>query len=95
MTNRSYIFRNLVFQGGGMKMLAYHGVLEVLEEAGILQQIDRVAGASSGSLTAMLVSLGLTAAETIELFRTVDYSRIPDNDGSDGDDGDMTAPYAA
>lgn len=86
MTDRIYPFRNLVFQGGGMKMFAYHGALQVLEEEGILAQIERVAGASSGSLTAMLVSLRLSAAETIALFQRFDYSRIPDAVGSSEDE---------
>jgi NTE family protein len=97
-----YPFRNLVFQGGGMKMFAYHGALQVLEEAGILARIERVAGASSGSLTAMLVSLRLSVAETIELFQQFDYSRIPEANGSsieedpdEGDPGHRAVPSSA
>lgn len=97
-----YPFRNLVFQGGGMKMFAYHGALQVLEEAGILEGIERVAGASSGSLTAMLVSLRLPVAETIGLFQQFDYSRIPEANGSsidenpdEGDPGHRAVPSSA
>jgi NTE family protein len=72
----SYPFRNLVFQGGGIKAFAYHGALQVLEEYGVLKQIDRVAGTSAGAIMATLLSFRLDADETIELYNTVDYSRI-------------------
>jgi len=72
----TYPFRNLVFQGGGVKTFAYHGALRVLEEQGILPHIERVAGTSAGALLAVLVSFRLSVEETIALFKTVDYSKI-------------------
>ena len=36
-----YPFRNLVFQGGGVKAYVYHGVLKVLDEEEILSQIEQ------------------------------------------------------
>lgn len=75
MANR-FPFRNLVFQGGGIKTFAYHGVLPVLEEYGVLPQIERVAGTSAGALLAVLVSFRLGAEETIELMRSVDYAQL-------------------
>ena len=73
---RRYPFRNLIFQGGGIKAFAYLGVLEVLEEYRILEQIERVAGTSAGALLAMLLSFRLKAEDTEALFKTVDYSKI-------------------
>lgn len=54
------ICRNLVFSGGGIKGVAHLGVLEALQERGVLHidQIKRVAGASAGSIVAMLIGLG-------------------------------------
>jgi NTE family protein len=75
--SQKYPFRNLVFQGGGVKTLAYQGALAVLEKQAILPQIERVAGASAGALVAMLVSLRLSVTETIDTFNSVDFSRIP------------------
>ncbi|MBK8985031.1 MAG: patatin-like phospholipase family protein [Chloroflexi bacterium] len=72
-----YPFKNLVFQGGGMKYLAYLGVIPVLEEVGILPQIERVGGTSAGALLAAILSFRLSAAESIAIFRTLDYSKIP------------------
>ena len=40
MANQNY--RNLVFEGGGVKGIAYGGALGVLQEKGILDKIQRV-----------------------------------------------------
>tara|TARA_Y100000815_G_scaffold226384_1_gene214278 strand:+ start:231 stop:413 length:183 start_codon:yes stop_codon:yes gene_type:complete len=50
MPQTGYPFRNLVFEGGGVKGIAYSGALAVLEERGILPQIRRVGGASAGAI---------------------------------------------
>jgi NTE family protein len=71
-----YPFKNLVFQGGGVKSYVYHGVLQVMDEYGILPQIERVAGASAGALQAALLSFRLSVDETIKLYKTVDFSQI-------------------
>ena len=59
----SYHFHNLVFEGGGVKGIAYVGALEVLEREGILQDIKRVAGTSAGAMMAVMVGLRYTADE--------------------------------
>ena len=72
-----YPFKNLVFKGGGMKGAAYTGVLQVLDEHKLLDQIERVAGASAGAITATLVSFGLPLEETLDLMGTLDFSKVP------------------
>lgn len=72
-----YPFKNLIFQGGGMKTFAYHGVITALEEAGILPQIERVGGTSAGAMMAAILSFRLSAAESIALFNSLDYSKVP------------------
>ena len=69
-------FKNLVFQGGGVKSYVYHGVLRVLDEEGILSQIERVAGTSAGALQAMMLCFRLDVEQTIDLYKTVDYAKI-------------------
>jgi predicted acylesterase/phospholipase RssA len=49
---------NLVFEGGGVKGLAYVGCITVLERLGILQNIKRVAGSSAGSIQAAFLACG-------------------------------------
>jgi NTE family protein len=71
-----YPFKNLVFQGGGVKAYVYHGVLRVLDTYEILPQIERVAGTSAGALQAALLCFRLSIDETIDLYKTVDYRKI-------------------
>ena len=52
------IIKNLVFEGGGIKGLAYAGALEALAGRGHLQTVEQVAGTSAGAITALLVALG-------------------------------------
>ncbi len=73
----AYPFRNLVFQGGGVKTFAYRGVLEVLESRGILNHIERVAGTSAGAMIAALLSFRVPVAEMFDVMNTLDFSRIP------------------
>ena len=58
-----YPFTNLVFEGGGVKGVAYVGALQVLEDRGIAGRVDAVAGTSAGAITAALVAAGYSAAE--------------------------------
>jgi NTE family protein len=73
-----YHFRNLVFEGGGLKGLAYTGALEVLEEKGILQKIERVGGTSVGSITAVLLGLNYSNAEIRKIYRRLDLQKMLD-----------------
>lgn len=71
------LYRNLVFKGGGVRGIAYIGALEVLEEEGILDNIERVAGASAGAIAATLTSFRLSVHETKQLFLSLDITRVP------------------
>ncbi len=42
----AYPFRNLVFEGGGVKGIAYVGAMEVLQSMNILQNLTRVGSTS-------------------------------------------------
>ena len=54
-------FRNLVFEGGGIKGFAYLGAIEEIERRGILAEIERFAGTSMGSVFAALLACGADA----------------------------------
>jgi NTE family protein len=54
----NYHFRNLVFEGGGVKGIAYVGALRQLEARGIMEEIRRVGGTSAGAINAVMLSLG-------------------------------------
>ncbi|MGD9276663.1 MAG: patatin-like phospholipase family protein [Candidatus Pacearchaeota archaeon] len=73
-------FRNLVFEGGGVKGIAYGGALEELEKKKILQKIKRVAGTSAGAITAILISLGYSAKEVTKIISETNFNNFADND---------------
>ncbi|EDO48969.1 predicted protein, partial [Nematostella vectensis] len=68
-------FENLVFEGGGNKGMAYVGVLQILENAGIMKNIKRVAGASAGAIIATLIALDFDSQDLKE-FLEQDLRRI-------------------
>lgn len=70
-------YRNLVFKGGGIRGISYMGALQVLEEIGILKNIQRVAGASAGAIAATITSFRLSVSDTINIFNTLNYEKIP------------------
>ena len=74
-----YHFRNLVFEGGGVKGIAYVGALEVLDKEGILRNIERVAGTSAGAMVAVLVGLGYTTKEISDILWDINFKNFLDS----------------
>lgn len=72
-----YPFKNLALKGGGVRGIAYAGALQVLEEEGILGQIERISGTSAGAITALVFSFRLHVEETISIFNTLNFSLVP------------------
>jgi NTE family protein len=72
-------FRNLVFEGGGVKGIAYAGAIGVLEENGILPDIRRVAGTSAGAITAALLALGASSQNIQEIVGGTDFREFMDD----------------
>ncbi|PFX91634.1 patatin [Bacillus mycoides] len=82
----SYPFKNLVFEGGGVKGIAYVGVLKVLEEKAILKNIERVGGTSAGAVIALIVALGYTHEEIKNTLEEMNLESFMDgNFGAIGD----------
>jgi NTE family protein len=73
--------RNLVFEGGGVKGIAYGGALAKIEELGILGRVKRVGGTSAGAITAAILALGCDAAETTAIINSIDYASFQDGRG--------------
>jgi len=76
----AYHFCNLVLEGGGVKGIAYVGALQVLEEKGILPNIQRVGGTSAGAINAVLVGLNFTPQETLRILNKLDFKKFMDDD---------------
>lgn len=66
-------FRNLVFEGGGVKGIAYAGAVQVLEDRGILGDIKRVGGTSAGAITATLLALGVDSRKLEGILAGTDF----------------------
>jgi NTE family protein len=75
----AYPFRNLVFEGGGVKGIAYVGAMGVLEQRGILQGIQRVGGTSAGAMNAVLLGLNYAAAETKDILWGLNFRNFLDD----------------
>jgi NTE family protein len=65
-----------VFEGGGVRGIAFVGALEVAEEEGY--RWVNVAGTSAGAIVAALLAAGYTAREMADILKTLDYTRFRD-----------------
>lgn len=75
----AYNFRNLIFEGGGVKGIAYIGALEVLLDREILPGIQRVGGTSAGAINATLLGLGYSFKEIKEILWELDFRQFMDD----------------
>jgi len=72
-------YEALIFEGGGVKGIAYNGALLKLEELDILKNIKYVAGTSAGSQAALLVACGYNATEIENILSEVPFSKFLDS----------------
>ncbi|RXT07808.1 patatin-like phospholipase family protein [Ammoniphilus sp. CFH 90114] len=63
-----------VFEGGGIKGLAFLGAIERMEEAGY--QWERIAGTSAGSIIATMLAAGFTGKEVSRLFLQFPFDQL-------------------
>ncbi|MBT1709708.1 patatin-like phospholipase family protein [Fulvivirgaceae bacterium PWU5] len=78
----SYVFgqyTNLVFEGAGIRGVAYAGVIQELEHRNLLVNVQRVGGTSAGAIAAMTLSLGYTGKEIEDIIYNLKLQRF--NDG--------------
>jgi NTE family protein len=72
-------YTNLVFEGAGIRGVAYVGVLLGLEEQNRLASIERVGGTSAGAIAALTVALGYNAREIEDIIYRTKLQKF--NDG--------------
>jgi NTE family protein len=72
-------FRNLVFEGGGVKGIAYIGAMRVLEQRGLLENITRVSGTSAGAINALIFALGYDIISQRQIIESVDFKEFMDD----------------
>ena len=66
-----------VFEGGGVKGIAFAGAIQAAEEAGV-EEWKNVAGTSAGAITAALLAVGYRAAEIRKALEDTEYARFAD-----------------
>jgi len=73
------IYKNIALEGGGVRGIAYAGVVKVLEDKGVLQNIEKVAGSSAGAIAGLMISVGYNAAEIDSILMDLSIEKF--NDG--------------
>ncbi len=73
-----HAFRNLVFEGAGVRGIAYSGAITALESLGVLKNIHRFAGTSAGAIYAILLAVGFNAKDVEEIVSKLDYRLFMD-----------------
>ena len=76
------IIENLIFEGAGIRGIAYCGALMELDDRGLLAGVKRVGGTSSGAITASLLSVGYSPNEIYDIIGNTDFEKF--NDGKLG-----------
>lgn len=71
--------KNLIFEGAGIRGIAYAGVLEEFERAELLDSIEKIGGTSAGAIIALPLALGYSAAEINQLIYRTNFNKF--NDG--------------
>lgn len=72
-------YSHLVFEGAGIRGIAYVGVVEALEKNNIMKEVKVVAGSSAGAITATFLALGYTSQEMFRDLYQVDFGKFNDN----------------
>lgn len=80
--SQNTFYKNIVLEGGGVRGIAYAGVVKVLEEKNVLQQIEKVAGSSAGAIAGLMISVGYNAAEIDSILMDLAIEKF--NDGNWG-----------
>ena len=71
--------KNLVFEGAGVRGIAYCGVIQEMESKKLMDSIERVGGTSSGAIVALMISLGYSGKEIENIILKTNFKKF--NDG--------------
>src|SRR5690606_813864 len=73
------VYKNLVFEGAGIRGVAYTGFVSEFEKAGLLEQVEKVGGTSAGAIVALALALSHQADEITSLIYDTRFQQF--NDG--------------
>jgi len=71
--------KNLVFEGAGIRGIAYCGAIQEMETKNMMSYIEKVGGTSSGGILALTLSLGYSGKEIEHIISTTKFKKF--NDG--------------
>lgn len=74
-------YKYLAMEGGGIRGATYAGALKVLEEKGIVDGIEAVAGTSAGALVGGLMAVGYSSDELKEILNSLEPQEFNDGRG--------------
>ena len=75
----SLTIKNLVFEGAGVRGIAYCGAIQEMEAKSLMKNIEKVGGTSSGAIVAMMLSLGYNGKDIEQLISKTKFKKL--NDG--------------
>jgi predicted acylesterase/phospholipase RssA len=78
--NHTYPFKNIVWEGAATNGTVNVGVYKVLQETKILNQCDKFAGTSSGSLFALCAACKIDHSVIEKEFMDLDFDSLKDDD---------------
>lgn len=73
------VIKNLVFEGAGIRGVAYCGAISEMETANMMIHIEKVGGTSAGAIVALMISLGYSGKEIQEIIGNTNFKKF--NDG--------------
>jgi NTE family protein len=76
---KAQLYRNLVFEGAGIRGVAYVGAIKELESRSVLADIDKVGGTSAGAIAALTVALDYSSSEIESIIYSTRLQKF--NDG--------------
>jgi NTE family protein len=76
---RAQEIKNIVFEGAGIRGVAFVGALQELHENGKLQNLEKIGGTSAGAIAALTLALGYTPAEIEKVIYETKLQKF--NDG--------------
>lgn len=71
--------KHLVFEGAGIRGIAYCGVVQEMESKKMMDNVEKVGGTSSGAVVALTLSLGYTGKEIENIILQTNFKKL--NDG--------------
>jgi predicted acylesterase/phospholipase RssA len=72
-------FDNFVFEGGGIRGIAFGGALKFADDHDLIKNIVRFAGSSAGSIVAAAASVGYSGAEIIQILHDTNFEEFKDD----------------